>query len=52
MYTEKHVIPLFLKASSKWKKDLEEERVGWDEGKPGLYIEIAVLARYIVNAWK
>lgn len=52
MYTEKHVIPLFLKASSEWKKDLEKARMGWDEGKPALYNEIAVLALYIVNAYK
>ncbi len=52
MYTEKHVIPLFLKACSEWKKDLEEVRMGWDEEKPSLYNEIAVLARYIVNAYK
>ena len=52
MYTEKHVIPLFLKACSDWKKDLEEERMGWNEKKPGLYNQIAVLARYIVNAYK
>ena len=52
MYTEKHVIPLFLKACSEWKKNLEEERMDWNAEKPGLYNEIAVLARYIVNAYK
>ena len=41
-----------MKASSEWKKDLEKARMGWDEGKPALYNEIAVLALYIVNAYK
>jgi hypothetical protein len=52
MYTEKHVIPLFLKACPGWKEALEKVRADWHGNKPNPYNEISSLAHFLVNPYK
>lgn len=52
MYTEKHIIPLFLKACPSWKESLEKVRAGRDGEKTNLYSEISSFAHYLVSAYK
>lgn len=53
MYTEKHVISLFLKVAPEWKKELDKVgTAGWSTEEPGPYIKISLLAHYIVHSYK